>query len=189
MKAVGLIFPHQLFTENELLENCQVLYLIEEFLFFKQYKFHKQKLAFHRASMKYYEAFLQKKKANIVYIDSQSELSDIKKLLVHLSSKKVKEVHCIEPDDDWLEQRLRKGCEESNLALKTYSSPLFVNTRESIKPFFEKSTLRQTSFYIEQRKKWNILLTDNNKPLCGKWTYDEQNRAKYPKNKTAIEPD
>ena len=185
MKKVGLVFPHQLFAENLLQGNCEIMYIIEEFLYFKQYKFHKQKIAFHRAGMKYYENLLQEKKVNVVYIESQSELSDIMVLLPILAKQKVKEIHCIQPEDDWLEQRLKKGCKESNLKLIIYSSPLFINTGESIKPFFEKPTLRQTSFYIEQRKKWKILLNNDGNPLGEKWTFDEQNRAKYPKNKTS----
>ena len=51
-KASQLIFPHQLFKESPLFSNKAPVYLVEEFLFFKQYPFHKQKIAFHRASMK-----------------------------------------------------------------------------------------------------------------------------------------
>ncbi len=57
-KEVHIIFPHQLFQESEILNQIQDIILVEEFLFFKHYKFHKQKIAFHRASMKAYESFL-----------------------------------------------------------------------------------------------------------------------------------
>ena len=53
-----LIFPHQLFRRSEILDLDCTIYLIEDFLFFKHYKFHKQKLVFHRASMKAYETYL-----------------------------------------------------------------------------------------------------------------------------------
>ena len=57
MKAINIIFPNQLFKNSSLLENKHEIYLIEEFLFFKQYKFHKQKIAFHRATMKTYQNY------------------------------------------------------------------------------------------------------------------------------------
>ena len=60
-KAANLIFPHQLFEDIELLTNGSEVYLIEEDLFFRQYKFHKQKIAFHRASMKAYQKYLEDK--------------------------------------------------------------------------------------------------------------------------------
>jgi len=49
--------------------------------------------------------------------------------------------------------------------------------REDKKSFF------QTTWYKQQRKRLNILLDDDDKPLGGKWTYDTENRKKYPKKK------
>ena len=40
MKTINLIFPHQLFEKSELLKSEYVHFLIEEHLFFNQYKFH-----------------------------------------------------------------------------------------------------------------------------------------------------
>jgi deoxyribodipyrimidine photolyase-related protein len=62
MSKIGIIFPHQLFEHNLLAIKCDTIYLIEEWLYFRQYNFHKQKIAFHRASMKFYESYLQSKK-------------------------------------------------------------------------------------------------------------------------------
>ena len=61
MQTVKLIFPHQLFQGNPLFSVDGPIYLIEEILFFKQVNFHKQKIAFHRATMKYYENYLIEK--------------------------------------------------------------------------------------------------------------------------------
>ena len=88
-KTVSLIFPHQLFSESILLKNDTEIYLIEEHLFFKEFNFHKQKIAFHRASMKSYEQFLIERGKTVHYIDSDNELSDIrnfgKELIVSIS--------------------------------------------------------------------------------------------------------
>ena len=43
MKKTGIIFPHQLFEENILTSTCDTIYLVEEWLFFRQYNFHKRK--------------------------------------------------------------------------------------------------------------------------------------------------
>ena len=61
--------------------------------------------------------------------------------------------------------------------------------RSELEPFFraDKKKLFQTSFYKSQRIKFNILIDENQKPDGGKWTYDDQNREKYPKNKTTPE--
>ena len=61
MKHVGIIFPNQLFKDSPIFENSVPCFLVEEYLFFKQYSFHKQKIAFHRTTMKRYADFLRKK--------------------------------------------------------------------------------------------------------------------------------
>ncbi|MDG1973905.1 MAG: cryptochrome/photolyase family protein [Flavobacteriaceae bacterium] len=50
MSNINIIFPNQLFEKSLLIENLNNTYLIEEYLFFKQYKFHKQKILFNQKS-------------------------------------------------------------------------------------------------------------------------------------------
>ena len=70
MKNISLIFPNQLFKNIEWIDRSSTVFLIEEYLFFKQYNFHKQKIYFHRCSMKNYFDFLQSKQLEIQYIES-----------------------------------------------------------------------------------------------------------------------
>ena len=86
---VTLIFPHQLFQHHPALQKPNTVYLVEEWLFFKQYKFHKQKIILHRASMQYYKHWLQKKGYAVEYIESNSDYSEVRKLVVHLKNKKI----------------------------------------------------------------------------------------------------
>ncbi len=87
LKTAQLIFPHQLFQEISFLEKGIPVFLVEEVLFFKQYTFHQQKLAFHRATMKFYENFLLEKGFKVHYIESISELSDIRNLIGFLEQE------------------------------------------------------------------------------------------------------
>ena len=75
---ISLIFPNQIFKESDLLNKSKKIYLIEEYLFFKQYKFHKQKILFHRMTMKSYESYLTEKSFEIEYINSTHTKSEIK---------------------------------------------------------------------------------------------------------------
>ncbi|WP_405291924.1 cryptochrome/photolyase family protein [Algibacter sp. Ld11] len=187
MKSINIIFPHQLFQESPIFESSAPIYIIEEFLYFKQYPFHKQKIAFHRASMKYYADFLQnKKKLDVTYIESISDLSDIRKLIPHLKEQGVKHINYIDPTDNWLQKRLENGCLQHSISIKTFSSPLFLNTKDELGDFFrkDKKKYHQTTFYTEQRKKRNILIDSDNKPIGGKWSFDAENRKKYPVKKT-----
>ena len=42
----------------------------------------------------------------------------------------------------------------------------------------------QTDFYKHQRKRRKLLLEKDGKPIGGKWTYDSDNRLKFPKSET-----
>ncbi|MBN2762473.1 MAG: cryptochrome/photolyase family protein [Bacteroidales bacterium] len=185
MSTTGILFPHQLFEQNSLVSKCNTIYLVEEALFFKQYKFHKQKIAFHRASMKFYEGYLQSKNITVVYIDSFNELADVRKLIPYLKLQDIHTFEYMDTTDYWLEQRISKACRMYNLEATKHCSSLFLNSSKEITSYFSgKKRLFQTDFYKHQRQSRNLLLENQQKPLGGKWTYDNENRLKYPKEKT-----
>lgn len=183
-KAINIIFPHQLFAESPLIENGHEVYLLEEYLFFKQYPFHKQKIAFHRASMKYYEAYLQNRGVQVHYIASANPKSDVRELLSDLKNFAIEEIYFHDPVDNWLSKRMEAYA--SSFELHQLETPSFLNTSKELKPFFrtEKQSFFQTSFYKEERKKRKILLDEQGEALGGQWTFDTENRKKYPKGKT-----
>ncbi len=176
-----LIFPHQLFKNIDGLNKNSKIYLIEEFLFFKQYLFHKQKLVFHRASMKFYEFYLKEKGFNVQYIESSDSLSDVRIFLKSLPPKSVIEI--IEPNDFLLKKRIQNTCLKHQLTYSILPTQQFLNSENEFEAYFDKkSKYFQTNFYIQQRTKNKILVDDQLQPLHGKWTFDAENRLKYPKN-------
>jgi (6-4)DNA photolyase len=187
MAAVNILFPHQLFEKSPIAENGYPVYLIEEFLFFKQYSFHKQKIAFHRASMKSYAQFLSAKGITVDYISSTNPTSDIRRLIVEFATRKIDTIYYIDPTDNWLEKRIRSSAAKANMKLVQHENPLFLNNRKALSTFFKsgKKKFFQTSFYKEQRKARNILIDQDENPVGGQWTFDADNRKKYPKKKTA----
>ncbi len=118
MKAINLIFPNQLFEHSQLLENGFPIFLVEELLFFKHYNFHKQKIAFHRATMKHYEAFLISKNIEVDYIESSKDISDIRELIPYLKSLGITNITYIDPVDNWLQKRIAKGCLDNSIEKK-----------------------------------------------------------------------
>jgi deoxyribodipyrimidine photolyase-related protein len=187
MNKIGIIFPHQLFEQNLLAVKCDTIYLIEEWLYFRQYNFHKQKIAFHRASMKFYEIYLQSQKIKVVYIDSFNELADIRKLIPYLKNKGVHSFEYIDTTDYWLEHRISSTCKAHKMEMIKNPTQLFLNTAEELATYFsEKKRMFQTDFYKQQRISRNILLDKDKKPLGGKWTFDDENRLKYPKGKKTL---
>jgi deoxyribodipyrimidine photolyase-related protein len=182
MSAVSLVFPHQLFLNHPSLHKDRPVYLIEEPLFFRQYAFHKRKLAFHRASMKFYETHLKKQGYQVNYIDSNDSNSDIRRLLPFLHQQGVNTIHYADVTDNWLEKRITKKCKELSMLQQVYTSPMFLNTGEELQEYFSRQKrMFQTDFYIHQRKQRNILITADKKPVGSRWTFDDENRLKYPK--------
>lgn len=156
MSKIGILFPHQLFEEHELHELCDTIYLVEEFLFFNEFNFHKQKIVFHRASMKVFEKHLNDKTKHVKYINAHEELADIRELIPYiLNEEKADEIHFINPTDFWLEQRIGKAFENKTVKIIEYENPLFLNTRPDLESFFrtDKKSFFQTTWYKQERKK------------------------------------
>ena len=185
MKKVALIFPHQLFQKNPLFDVADEFYVIEEFLFFRQYAFHKQKLVLHRASMQFYCDYLKGLGKTANYVESSKPTSDISKLIPFLSDKGISDIAYIDPTDCWLEKRLKKAAHRKNLGLHELESRLFINSRKDNQDFFrqDKRKFFQTTFYKAQRQRLNVLIDDGD-PVGGKWSYDIDNRIRYPKTLT-----
>ncbi len=184
MRTIFLLFPHQLFKDIELLKSADEVYLIEEHLFFNQYKFHKQKLVLHRASMKYYQNYLINQGINVQYIEATTEQSDIRQFLKTLLLRGDHRILYYDVCDLWLEKRIVQTCQSNEVPVQEYPTLLFINSKDDLKSYFGiKQKYFQTDFYIQQRKKLNLLIDKNKKPSGGKWSYDADNRLKYPKDK------
>ena len=185
MHSAIIIFPHQLYQDHPALAFKGDIYLVEEWLYFKQYPFHQQKIWLHRASMQYYAAWLKEKKYKVHYIESHQPESDIRVLIKKLGDKKINEVVFTNPSDEWLLKRIKKAAKKHNTTTQILPNPNFItDAKEAFEYFSQKKKYFQTDFYIHQRKKLGILLDKEQKTIGGQWTYDAKNREKLPKGIT-----
>jgi deoxyribodipyrimidine photolyase-related protein len=183
---IVLIFPHQLFKHHPALKKGRSVWLIEEWLFFKQYRFSWHKLVFHRASMQFYFNWLRQQDYEVQYFETKGADLHIEELLLNTLTEPSK-LHFADVVDDWLLQRIQKGA--SGHELIQYNNPGFINSLQTVKEYFEpKQSFFQTEFYIQQRKKLKILVEGKEKPIGGKWTFDGENRQRIPKNHTVPVP-
>jgi deoxyribodipyrimidine photolyase-related protein len=186
MSVAILIFPHQLYKEHPALNMQGKVYLIEELLFFRQYHFHKQKIALHRASMKYYYSLLLKKNYSVEYIESHEPDADIRILIDRLTKEGINKVICTDPSDDWLMRRIKMSAKKHGIKTDILPNPNFMTTTEEAAKFFDvRKKYFQTDFYIHQRRTHRLLIDKDNSPMGGKWTFDAENREKLAK-KTKI---
>jgi deoxyribodipyrimidine photolyase-related protein len=183
---VSIILPNQLYKDHPAIHHKRPVYLLEEWHFFNQYQFHKEKLVLHRASMKFYEQFLKAQGVVVHYIESIEAQNRIALLIDKLHTNKVKQIHIVDPVDNWLLEKIKSSCKKYGIELTIYDNPNFLNTINQVADYFlKKKTYFQTDFYTWQRKSRNILLEKEGKPLGGKWTYDADNRSKFPKKEAA----
>jgi deoxyribodipyrimidine photolyase-related protein len=177
MKDIFLIFPIHLFSNIEILKNKKV-YLIEEKRFFTDFKYHKLKIAYHRASMKSYFDFLKSHNINVNYIEFHTNLNNLYKEINNSKDN----IYTYDLGDDILKNKLKKYIKNINII---NSLNFLVNEqllKDNINEFYNKKKYNHQNFYKWQRIRLNILITKNNKPIGGKWSFDEDNRKKLPKN-------
>ena len=184
MSSVFLIFPHQLFKDLSPLKKASKIVMIEEELFFTQYAFHEKKIAYHKDTMQSYFQLLVKKGFDVAYIEAHDKRSSVKQTIASLKKEGVATIHVYHVHDNWLEKRLIQSSSAQQIDLVWHESPMFMlNQHEIEKEFSGKKTFFQTSFYIQQRKRFAILVDDKMEPFGGKWSFDADNRKPYPKNK------
>ena len=183
MKEITLIFPDQLFEVHPALSVGREVYLVEEFLYFRVQKFHKQKLVLMRASLKAYADFLAKKGFTVTYIDSE-KLQKRGDVFTYLDKCKVTKIHYADVSDDWLQVDIKQATKKYGITFTAYTSPMFLCTKDEVKAFFKgKVKYSMAQFYAYQRKRFDILM-ENDGPIGGKYSFDTENRKKIPKNLT-----
>ncbi len=153
-----ILYPHHLFESIEVLRGHKIL-LVEERFFFTYYRFHVQKLILHRASMKFYEAYLMENGFEVEYLEDDEKL---KKYQHH-------SITLYDPIDDYLNRKIHTLFH----SLKILPNPNFLNTPDT------STFLHQ--FYIHRRQELGLFIDGEGKPFMGKWSMDSENRKKIPK--------
>lgn len=181
MNEALLIFPHQLFEAAAEQAGEATVYVIEDDLFFGQYKFHQKKLVLHRATMQIYFKKHFSRKGR--YLDHK-EVPDMSALAHRLKLDGVGRVRFYDLVDDWLENRLAHALTEAGIEYEPLESPGFICTKAICAKYFKgKDKYLLHHFYVGQRKRMNLLM-NNGEPAGGRWSLDQENRKKIPKGES-----
>lgn len=177
MPTTALVYPHQLFDPHPAVAGADAAFLVEDPLFFRQYRFHKQKLMLHRATMKRYA---RERLPKAQYIDAH-QLNHTGDVVALVRKAKCDAVRVVDPNDDWLLARLTAACSAAGVRLTVLDDPHFLTPQTEIDAFAAGSEkLFFTDFYVRQRKRLKVLLAPNGKPVGGKWSFDADNRKRLP---------
>ena len=131
--------------------------------------------------MKFYESYLQKNDIKVKYIEFGK--SDLKQVIRSLKEQKTEEIQVVDPTDFLLKKRIIRESEKNDITIGWLSNPNFMTTKNELKERLRKgkSGYFMANFYKKQRQEINILM-DGDEPTGGKWSFDEENRKKLPKD-------
>lgn len=160
------------------------------------YTFHKLKLVFVLSAMRSYRDWLSNR-YNLVYwelpaidapyynerLDEKENLSYEVKLKSVLKDYSIPKIVSYEIEDSFFRDRIRSFCSQNNIELEIVDSPGFLTPVETFRRYRKnRKKLRFNDFYIWQRKRLKILLTEDGLPLGGKWNFDQENRESIPRD-------
>ena len=180
-----IILGNQLFPllNIDKYKSCH-FFMAEDHELCSYFKFHKHKLIFYLASMRNYKDLLIKNKFKCFYekLDKQKKDNSYeKKLLNFIKKNNINKLKIFEISDSFFRKRIISFCKSNKISLEVIQSPMFMSDRKMINDYFSNNKKPfLNNFYKLQRINENILVKDR-QPLGGKWSLDEENRKKLPK--------
>ncbi len=182
------ILGNQLFPPKYLdrFKNDHLFFMSEDYELCTYEKHHKLKILLFLSAMRSHADNLKKNKFKIEYtkIDSGDFKKDyLEKIKKIIKSKKIKEITSFEIEDKFFEKKVQNFVKKNDLIWHQIKSPMFLNTREEFNNYLSKNKRPfMATFYKGSRQKLDILIKKDGTPEGGKWSFDEDNRKKLPKN-------
>ena len=180
-----VVLGNQLFPLKYVQETgCDMIFMKEDLGLCTDYKHHKLKILFYLVAMREYRDSLLSAGYCVIYHDlgdkafREPYLETLKK---SMQGNKLEAVHYFEIEDNSFKTEFLKLKKESSLSLIEHKSPMFFADDESFQHCSKGKSLRMASFYQATRKNLGILMTEDGKPIGGKWSYDDENRKRIPK--------
>ena len=185
-KSALLILGNQLFSIDEIKNvNPERVFMAEDLGLSTYEKHHKLKILMIFSAMREKRDELKNNNIDIDYIEIEDPdfiLSYEEKLEKYIKKNNIKTLNIFEIEDKSFEKRIINFTKKHNLNLIISTSPMFLIKREDFLDLKGKSkVVRMGNFYKNVRKKLNILVDENQKPIGGKWSFDDENRKKIPK--------
>ena len=183
-----LILGNQLFPLEHIKKtNVKKIFMAEDFGLTTKHKHHKLKILMFLWSMRQYKDNLVKNGYEVYYHSIEDDnFKDIfeDKFLKVIKKEDICKIKYFEIEDHFFEKRFNNFISVNKLNHETFNNLMFLTSRLEFKEFLksQKKLIRMASFYQKIRQKMSILVDNQNKPLGGKWSYDEDNRKKIPNN-------
>jgi deoxyribodipyrimidine photolyase-related protein len=189
MDAVYLVLPHQLFEQPPIPEGITTVLLLEEPLFFTQFSFHRAKLVYHRATMRFYAEHLRARGYQVRYLEAREleESETVENTLSELLEPSEPTIYAVDPTDDWVRRKLQRAGENLRARMIFLNSPGFILSGAERRHYADgKKRLQMADFYRMVRRSRGILMQGDS-PVGGQYSYDTENRKRLPKGEPTPE--
>ena len=184
-KTIRLILGNQLFPiQLQNIEEDETVFMCEDSGLCTYEKHHKSKIALFFNAMRSFRDSLEAANIDCIYYDFNNKFEDsyIKKLSSEIKDNNFSCIRFFEIEDKPFENEIMLMISDLDIKCEVLNTPMFLDSRESFKDFVgDKKFLLQANYYKKARKEMDILI-ENEKPVGGKWSFDDENRKKLPKD-------
>ena len=184
-KTIRLILGNQLFPiQLQNIEDEETVFMCEDYGLCTYEKHHKSKIALFFNAMRSFRDSLEAANIDCIYYDFNNKFEDsyIKKLSSEIKDNNFSCIRFFEIEDKPFENEIMQMISDLDIKCEVLNTPMFLDSRESFKDFVgDKKFLLQANYYKKARKEMDILI-ENDKPVGGKWSFDDENRKKLPKD-------
>ena len=195
-KRAMLILGNQLFPPSYVqAADVDCVLMIEDRFLCQHFAYHQQKLVLVLAAMRSHAQSLREAGIDVAYQSlanaqaaagdlAVSSIDEFMATLTRLVQEhSVTELCHFEVEGKAMQARLAQWSIDVGVARQALPSPMFLCDRETFASFLDgRSKVQMASFYKFQRRRLDVLLEADGSPKGGRWSFDEDNRKKLPKD-------
>ena len=180
MKSLRIIFVDQLSSNNPTLEGMNskdILLFYEPIETFYEIKHHKQKITLLVSALRHHIERINHKNVIHQKIEKNKKHDLVKLLKKIISDENVNKIIIAKPSDFKIYKDLMFFSQSSNIELAVLDDRKFISSASDFSEWAsDKKTRIQEYYYRWLRKKYNIFMNEEGKPVGDKWNFDKDNR-------------
>ena len=180
MKSLRIIFVDQLSSNNPTLEGINsndILLFYEPIETFYEIKHHKQKITLLVSALRHLIEKINHKNVIHQKIEKNKKHDLVKLLKKIISDENINKIIIAKPSDFKIYKDLMFFSQSNNIALEVLDDRKFISSASDFSEWAsDKKTRIQEYYYRWLRKKYNIFMNEEGKPVGDKWNFDKDNR-------------
>jgi len=190
-QAVLVVLGNQLFPLAHLERHRDaVIFMAEDVGLCTYVRHHQQKIVLFLAAMRSYRDSLIEAGFDVRYheLPPADGPGYEERLKAVVDDRSATELRVFEVEDRPMETRLHDFARREDLDLVELPSPMFLCSRERFAEYLDSAKRPfMAEFYKQERRRLGIMVDAGGNPQGGRWSFDEDNRRKLPKNVTPPE--